>query len=230
MVTIFAEELLPKIREYDVILFGMGLNHSFNQGFLYDLALNFSDIKQRENQGTGYGDRRKYGSIFTIVSHDSEADGKIFCACYMNDGGYNRKSGKLDCVRYDCLEKCLIAAKERFRGYKFKIAAPVIGANYYDGAGDKEKILSIFKKVFTDFDIDLYDYEQKDFKVENFRQFNQAHSDYKNGVITKEEYEYTKRKLSWERKNGIFKPMPEDYQYETRNDLLRVKKVDLEKK
>ena len=51
MITIFAEELLPKIKDYDVILFGMGLNHAFNQGFLYDLALNFPDIKKCENKG-----------------------------------------------------------------------------------------------------------------------------------------------------------------------------------
>lgn len=229
MITIFAEELLPKIKDYDVILFGIGLNHAFNQGFLYELALNFPDIKHRENCGTGYGDRRKYGTIFTIVSHDSEADGKIFCACYMNNGGYNRKNGNLDCVKYDSLEKCLTAVKERFRGYSYKIAAPVIGANYYDGAGDKEKILNIFRKVFTDVDIDLYDYEQRDFKTENFRQFNQANSDYKNGIITKEEYELKKRQLSWQKLHGIFKKMPEDFQYDGRKDLIRVKKEDLEK-
>lgn len=234
MITIFAEELFPNIKDYDVILFGMALNHSFNQGFLYDLALNFPDIKQYENRGTGYGDRRKYGTIFSIVSHDSSilsdkaTDSKIFCACYMNDGGYNRKDGNLDCVRYDSLEKCLIAVKERYKGYGFKIAAPIIGASYYDGAGDKEKILSIFRKVFTDVDIDLYDYEQKDFKTENFRQFNQACSDYKNGKITKEEYKEKKRILSWQKEHGILEKVPVDYQYEAKNNLIHVKKSDLE--
>lgn len=229
MITIFAEELLPKIKDYDVILFGMGLNHAFNQGFLYELALNFPDIKHHENCGTGYGDRRKYGTIFSIVSHDSEADGKIFCACYMNDGGYNRKNGDLDCVKYDFLEKCLTAVRERFKGFSSKIAAPIIGASYYDGAGDKEKILSIFKKVFTDVDIDLYDYEQKDFKAENFKRFNQVNSDYKSGKITKEEYELKKRQLTWQRLHGVFKEMPEDYRYTGKKDLIRVKKEDLEK-
>ena len=229
MITIFAEELFPKIKDYDVILFGMGLNHSFNQGFLYELALNFPNIKMHENIGTGYGDRRKYGTIFSIVSHDSEADGKIFCACYMNDGGYNRKNGDLDCVKYDSLEKCLIAVRERFRGFSSKIAAPIIGASYYDGAGDKEKILSIFKKVFTDVDIDLYDYEQKDIKTENFKQFNQAYSDYKNGKITKEEYEFKKRLLTWQRLHGVLKQMPDNYRYIGKKDLIRVKKEDLDK-
>ena len=232
MITIFAEELLPKIKDYDVILFGMGLNHAFNQGFLYDLALNFPDIKKYENKGTGYGDRRKYGTIFSIVSHDSAIlsnSNKIFCACYMNDGGYRRREGSLDYVKYDALEKSLYAVKDRFRGYKFKIAAPIIGANYYDGAGDKEKILSIFEKVFSDMDIDLYDYEQKDFKAENFKRFNQAHNDYKCGIITKEEYELLKRKLSWERDNGVFKEMPADYKYKTRKDLIRLNKSDFEK-
>ena len=235
MITIFAEELLPKIKDYDVILFGMSLNHSFNQGLLYELALNFPDIKRYENHGTGYGDRRKYGKAFSIVSHDSailstnRESGKIFFACYMNDGGYNRKNGNLDCVKYDCLEKCLISVRERCRGYNFKIAAPIIGASYYDGNGNKEKILNIFEKVFADDNIDLYDYDQRDFKNEIFRKFNQANADYKSKKISKEEYELLKRKLSWQRDNGIFKEMPEDYQYKTRTDLIHVKKEDLEK-
>lgn len=228
MIHIFEQDLLPNIKNYDVILFGMGLNHSFNQGFLYDLALNFPDIKQHENQGTGYGDRRKYGTIFSIVSHEKSVDGKIFCACYMNDGGYRRKKGNLDCVRYDSLEKSLIAARDRYKGRGFKMAAPIIGANYYDGYGDKEKILSIFMKVFTDVDIDIYDYVQKDFKLELFKESNKTYNDYKNGIIDKETYKKKMNELSWKKNHGIFKEMPKNYRYISKSNLIRVKKTDLE--
>ena len=218
MISIFEKELLPNIKKYDVVLFGMGINNAFNAGLLYEIALNFPEVRKQENEKSPYGDRRKYGEILEV-----KTEGITFCACYVSNGGYCDKVA----IQYDYLEKALNAAKKKYCG--LKICAPIIGANYYDGRGDKTKIKSIFEKVFCDSSIDLYDYEQKDFKLEIFKKSNEAYSEYKNGNISKEEYELKKRELSWIKTNGIFKEMPADYTYKTNSDLIRVKKSDLEK-
>lgn len=219
MINIFAAELLPNIKKYEVILFGMGINNAFNSGLLYEIALNFPMVKENENNLSPYGDRRKYGTIF-----ESRVDGIIFCACYMNNGGYNWREGK-DSVKYDCLESALKLACEKYKGKK--ICAPIIGVNGYDGYGDKDRIKSIFEKIFVKQDIDLYDYEQKDFRYEMFKESNALYKSYKNGVITKEDYDLNRKKLLWKKTHGIFSEMPEDFTYEAKNDLIRVKKTDL---
>ena len=217
MIHIFEQELLPNIKNYDVVLFGMGINNSFNKGLLYEIALNFPTVKKEENDKSPYGDKRKYGKIFDVV-----VDGIIFCACYMDDGGYKNK----DSVKYDCLEKALESANKKYAGKK--ICAPLIGVGELGGNGDKNKILGIFEKVFKEQDIDLYDYMQKDFKFEIFKEFNINHKAYKEGEITKEAYIEKKRNLYWKKYNGTLKEMPDDYNYKSRNNLIRVKKSDLE--
>ena len=217
MIRIFEQELLPNIKRYDVVLFGMGINNAFNKGLLYEIALNFPDVKKKENNDSPYGDKRKYGKIFDVT-----IDNIIFCACYMDDGGYKSKCG----VKYDCLETCLESVKKKYAGKK--ICSPLIGVGDFGGNGDKKKILGIFEKVFKEQDIDLYDYEQKDFKFEIFKEFNINHKAYKEGEITKEAYIEKKRRLYWKKYNGTLKEMPDDYNYKSRNNLIRVKKSDLE--
>ena len=56
------KQLIEDIYNYDVVLFGMGINNAMNKGFSYDIALNFPDVRVNENS-TGYGDLRKYGKI-----------------------------------------------------------------------------------------------------------------------------------------------------------------------
>ena len=123
MIHIFAQELLPKIKDYDVVLFGMGINNSFAKGLLEEIALNFPKVKEEENSLSAYGDRTKYGKIFTV-----NVDGIIFCACYMNDGGYNKKRKGSDYVDYDALQSCLRNVKKRYCSKR--ICAPIIGNSF----------------------------------------------------------------------------------------------------
>ena len=223
MINIFEQELLPNIKKYDVVLFGMSIYNAFNRGLLYDIALNFPDVKKIENEKSSYGDKKKYGTILSIQN-----DGIIFCACYMNDGGYNRWRGNPVYAKYDKLEECLNLAKKKFKGKK--ICSPIIGASYYDGDGNKEVSIEIYKKVFTDCDIDLYDYDQKEFRNLIFKRMAILKKDYKEKKITREEYNDIKNHIMWEKENGIFIPMPPDYTYAKKSkDYIRVKKEDLEK-
>lgn len=221
MLTIFAQELLPNVKKYNVILFGMGINNAFNQGLLYEIALNFPDVKKNENAISPYGDKRKYGTLLPTVQ-----EGITFCACYMQNGGYRRKGDNVDSVNYEALEKCLETAAKKYKGKK--ICAPIIGANFYDGKGNKERILALFKRIFTECDIDIYDYDQKDFQLENYRALNETYARYKRKEITWEEYNEARRRLTWERDNGIFKPMPEDYVVRKNKNIIRVKKEYLD--
>lgn len=222
MVNIIKSEILKSISNYDVFAFGMGVNNSFNGGLLYEISINFPMVRTIENRISPYGDKRKYGTILPIID-----SGITFCPCYVNNGGYTKKSPNEAFVKYDDLKRCLELIRERFRGKK--ICSTVIGASGYDGNGDKKKILSIFNEVFAESDIDVYDYEQKDFRLEMFRQKNENYFKFKRGDISKSEYEYNLRLISWKSKNGIFKPMPIDYVVDQIKRPMSIKKEDLEK-
>ena len=85
--TISNKQLIEDVHNYDVILFGMGINNSMNKGLAYDIALNFPEVHTNENL-TGYGDTRKYGTVGETLTED----GVRFCSCYCYNIGLNRKN------------------------------------------------------------------------------------------------------------------------------------------
>ena len=218
MITIFATSLIEHIYSYDAVLVPMGINNSFNSGIREEIAVNFPFVRERENEFGRYGDKRKYGSVLIV-----ESDGIAFCLCYVCDGGYNKRNFS-EKVRYDDIESCLSRVKERFPGKK--IASPILCHDAVDGGGDKERILGIFKSVFTDSDIDIYDYEQKDFGHECFKRIAELREMLKTKEITNEEYVKERSVIEWKRRNGIFKEMPEDYTYKPK-DIDRGKQIIL---
>lgn len=196
--------LLIDCFNYDVVLIPMNINNAMSNGFLYDIALNFPEIKENE-ETTGYGDKRKYGTIFPI-----EYNNTIFCICYMYEIAYNRKN-RTDFVNYDALKNCL---KEVRKKYSDKcIASPLLGCSKYDGTGNKEKIYDIFSENLSDMDVYIYDFEQEDFKHKIFCRIAELHDKLKNKKISEEEYILERSKVEWKRKNGIFKEMPKDFIY-----------------
>ena len=217
------KQLIEDIYNYDVVLFGMGINNAMNKGFSYDIALNFPDVRVNENS-TGYGDLRKYGKI-----HETKTDdGVIFCACYCYNQGLKRKTNKVY-VDYDLLEECLV---DVYKKYKTKrIVCPIIGQDKYDGEGDKNRILEIFHRVFPDeCDITLYDFIQQDFKTERYKDAVLARKRYTDGEITKDEFKHLKKINEWKRLNGIFKEMPDEFEYKPRKKtqnkiIVRKKKI-----
>ena len=222
---IIKENLLYHIFDYQVILVGMGPNNSFVNGFCENVAVNFPNVKQYEMEHSRYGDRSKYGTILPI-----EENGIIFCMCYMHDGGYAKKYNGPVYMNYEHLESCLKKVSEKYGN--LKIASPIIGDTKYDGDGDKEKIISLFEKYFNDKDLDLYDYEPMRVLAELYFQRKKLVDDLRNYRITREEYEKERSRVMWQIRNGIFKPMPEDYVYHQRKreKYLMVKKSDIPKK
>ena len=216
------KQLIEDVHNYDVVLYGMGINNSMNKGLAYDIALNFPDVRDNENL-TGYGDIRKYGN-----THETNTeDGVIFCACYCYNIGLKKKTGGAF-IDYDSLEKCLIEVHNKHKNKR--IACPIIGQDKYDGEGDRDKIIEIFNRVFPDnCDITLYDFVQQDFKTERYKEAVSARKKYTDGEITKDEFKHLKKINEWKRLNGIFKEMPDEFEYKPRkkaqNKIIVTKKV-----
>lgn len=224
MLTIFAKEIVTNIPGYEVVLVPMGINNSFNSGFRKDIETNFDGIKEAEGQITRYGDKGKYGTISNV-----NIDGITFVFCYMDKGGY--RGG--DSVDYNALDSCLRLVSKRYAGRK--IAAPLMGYGRFDGNGDKERILQIFKDRFdvegSETNVDLYVFESTDRRLGFFREIAELRGRYKRKEISSEEYRKRRSEIEWRRRNGVLKKMPDGYEYRpkraARNEVITVKKKDL---
>lgn len=211
------KQLIYDVKNYDVVLVPMGLNNSFSNGLRYELNLNFKGLKEKEID-SGYGDRRKFGTIFPIKV------GKIaFCMCYMLRG-WNKYSGDTDNVDYYHLASCLVKVQERYNG--MKIASPLLGVEPWDGNGDKDKIMLAFKEHFDKSDkFTLYDYKQRDYKLEIFHRLAEIHDQFKKKELSQEEYLELRKKIEWERVNGVLTPMPEDYEFVPQRKRIKKAKI-----
>lgn len=226
MVNVIKKRLIESVFSYDHILVGMGTNNSFSGGFAYDIGLNFPEVKEKVNETSNYLDRRLLGTTLTVGIGDIP----FITLCYIHNGGYvKRPNGEY--LDYDALEKCLEKMSTAFK--KGKIASPIIGSSKYDGNGDKERILELYRKYFTDIDIDVYDYEQETFDDVMYRALVDLKRRKKEKLITDEEYTAQKNIVCWRRKNGVFKQMPAGYSYKNKrfswDDVINVRKKDLEK-
>lgn len=226
MIAIFDEELIPHVHEYDVILYGMGINNSFSTGFANDIAINFPKVRKDENRESPYGDKRKYGDVY-----ETECDGIRFCACYMHNGGYRKGKDGEEYVDYDALRSCIDKMSQKYRGKK--IASPLIGSSAYDGNGDADRIMSLYEDAFKDCDIDLYLYDQKTLRDKIHAEIAELIERKKNGKVTKDEYDDALNRLYWKKDNGIFKEMPDGYKRKRKtfswDDVITVRKENLEK-
>lgn len=223
MMRIFERALTNHIFDYDVILVGMGINNSFSRGFANEVAVNFPRVREEENKNSPYGDRGKYGTVY-----ECKCDGVIFCMCYMHNGGYRKNK---EFLSYEHLRRCLEHVAERYKGKR--IASPIIGSSESDGNGDKDKILEIYRRVFQDCDIDIYDFVPEAVRDTTYREMIRLKKMKRNGDIDVDEYNRAINKLYWIRENGIFKPMPENYKRKRKtfswDNVITVKKSDLDK-
>lgn len=214
MLKIVKKTLIEHIPEYEVVAVPMSINNSMSSGLRYEIALNFPLVKEEEKK-TPYGDRRKYGKVHEIVYENT-----IFCMCYMYRTKYKKQSDP-DSVDYEALKSCLEQIKKKY-GNK-KIAMPVLGCSEYDGHGHKSKILQIIQDVLHDTHTDVYDYEQRDYGAEMFREIAALHKKLKDRKIDGKEYIRLRSEVEWRRRYGIFKPMREGYTYIPRRGEIKKK-------
>lgn len=219
-VTIIKDKfLIEDIKKYTIVLVPMSANNSMNSGFAYEIGLNFPPIREKV-QTTPYGDRRKFGTVSVFKD-----DGITFCICFMHTGG---QSKQVEYVKYDSLADCLDLININFKGKT--VASPILGSTKYDGRGDKEKIINIFKEHCTDIDLILYDYEERNFMDEIYYRTTTITQKFRRKEITHEEMMAEIDTIMWEKFNGILKPKPDDYHYKrpridrVNKEIIRINK------
>lgn len=216
---IVKKPLINDVFQYEVILFGMGINNSMNNGFAREIKVNFPNVHEEELT-TKYGDLRKYGTIKVINQNNI-----VFCPCYFYKGGFNKRFNE-EQVDYDSLKKCLQEIKHWFHGKK--IATPILGTSNYDGNGDKDKIICIFNEIFDNEDITLYDFEQDDYDKRYFQEILKLRCERKEKVINKITYNEKRSDIEWERLYGIYKERPKTWIYKPKaknKQIIKINKI-----
>ena len=211
--------LIEDIKKYTIVLVPMSANNSMNSGFAYEIGLNFPPIREKV-QTTPYGDRRKFGTVSVFKD-----EGITFCICFMHTGGQSKQA---EYVKYDSLADCLDLININFKGKT--VASPILGSTKYDGRGEKEKIINIFKEHCTDIDLILYDYEERNFMDEIYYRTTTITQKFRRKEITHEEMMAEIDTIMWEKFNGILKPKPDDYHYKrpridrVNKEIIRINK------
>lgn len=202
-ITIIKDKLLiENLKKYSIILVPMTANNSMSCGFAYEVGLNFPSIREKV-QMTPYGDRRKYGTVSVFKDENI-----TFCICFMHTGGQSKEK---EYVKYDSLADCLDLINIEFKGKT--VASPILGSTRFDGNGDKEKIIGIFKEHCKDVDVILYDYKERNFRDEIYYRTTTVTQKFRHKEITHEEMMKEIDKIMWEKFHGIFIPKPDDYHY-----------------
>lgn len=146
--------LIEDVFDYDVILIVTGIHNTLGNGVQYDIKINFPHVERAIKQ-TPYADPRKLGTVSVIK------DNPIFCVGFVHQGGYRRDITP-DYLNYKAVEDILNVIDNHF--IDKKIATTVIGCSQFDGNGDKNKVLSIFKSLSDKNTYFIYDYEQRDYR------------------------------------------------------------------
>jgi hypothetical protein len=204
--------LINDVFKYDVILVGTSINNALGNGFQRQVKINFPVVDDI-NKTTNYGDIRKLGTVKVVNTTP------VFCLCYINKSK-RRPDINPDYLDYISLENCLKLINDNFKGKR--IASTILGLSDYEGNGDKNKIMDIFKQNSSDIDLYLYDYQQMDYEQERKDKWFSIVNNINN--MSPEEYREQKKRFHWEDKFGIFKPIPENMSEYEIKQLIKKRK------
>ena len=151
------KDLIWDTDNFDVILVGTNIFCALSDGLQKKIRKKYPYVQEANNK-TKYADQRKLGTRLTI-------DGSpTISLCYICK--YKMKSEYLS---YEALENCLKTADIEFAGKN--VATTYMGSTYFDGYGDKDKIINIFNDSCKRMNLTIYDYEQLSRSEENKRQW-----------------------------------------------------------
>lgn len=154
IVFVHDKPLIEDVFNYDVILIATGIHNTLGNGVQYDIKINFPHVESALKR-TPYADPRKLGTVSVIK------DTPTFCLGFVHQGGYRRDITP-DYLNYKAVEDILNVIDNHFSNKK--IATTVIGCSQFDGNGDKDKVLTIFKSLSDKNTYFIYDYEQRDYR------------------------------------------------------------------
>ena len=147
-------DIIDHVSEYDSVLVGTNLYCTMSQGLQLKVMLDYPYVYER-NLETKYGDKDKLGTLLECRS-DNEP---TFCLCFITEGYNFRPDLAKDYLSYEALDKCLKLANVLYGGKH--IACPLLGSSRFDGNGDRDRIIDLFKSNLKDVDVTIYDYFQK---------------------------------------------------------------------
>ena len=147
-------DIIDHVSEYDSVLVGTNLYCTMSQGLQLKVMLDYPYVYER-NLATKYGDKDKLGTLLECRS-DNEP---TFCLCFITEGYNFRPDLAKDYLSYEALDKCLKLANVLYSGKH--IACPLLGSSRFDGNGDRDRIIDLFKSNLKDVDVTIYDYFQK---------------------------------------------------------------------
>lgn len=146
-------DLYQHLNDHDIILIGTNLYQQMANGIQLQVMLNYPYVYDK-NLETKYGDNTKIG---TIVEASSEGE-PTMCLCFICKGNFRPFDNK-DYLNYEALESCLKLVNIRYKGKD--VACPLLGVSEFEGNGDRDRIVEIFKKTIKDVNLTIYDYRQK---------------------------------------------------------------------
>lgn len=133
--------------DYDVVLVGTNVYALLSNGFQSKIRFKYPRVA-KANDSTPYGDMRKIGTNLRVDGTPT--------ICLMYILGY--PDTVRECLNYEGLERCLRLAEAEFRGMRLMTTVP--GSTAFDGNGNKERIVKLMGDIFSETDIDVYDYIQ----------------------------------------------------------------------
>ena len=148
------EDIMNHINEYDMVLIGTNVYCTLSQGVQREIALNYPYVREL-NLSTKYGDISKMGTLIECKKENEP----LILLLFICRGYPCKKVNGDDYLSYESLEKCLRLVNVMYKGKN--IACPLLGCSRFDGNGNKEKVLKIFRETLTDVDITIYDYHQR---------------------------------------------------------------------
>jgi hypothetical protein len=156
-------DLFNHFSEYDAVLIGTNTYCTMSQGIQLKVMLEYPYVYEK-NLETKYADPEKLG---TLLECKSEGE-PTFCLCFITNSYNFRPDLNNVYISYESVEKCLKLVNILYRGKK--IATTILGASRFDGNGDRDKVMEIFKDTITDVDLTIYDYEQK-YRAEEMKEW-----------------------------------------------------------
>lgn len=146
-------DIVGHFSEYDVILIGTNIYQQMAHGVQLSVMLDYPYAYNR-NLDTKYGDPKKLGTILEC----SEKGEPTFCLCFICKGNFRPDLSK-DFLSYESLEKCLKLVNVLYRGKR--VATTLLGTSRFDGNGDRERVMNLFRECVKDINLTIYDYVQK---------------------------------------------------------------------
>ena len=147
-------DIMNHINDYDMVLIGTNVYCTLSQGVQREIALNYPYVREL-NLSTKYGDISKMGTLIECKKENEP----LILLLFICRGYPCKKVNGDDYLSYESLEKCLRLVNVMHKGKN--IACPLLGCSRFDGNGNKEKVLKIFRETLTDVDITIYDYYQR---------------------------------------------------------------------